>query len=146
MSRLVGPLLLYVGTVRQEPFRPELTQFPWQPCELGGHTPVPRGHRWGPGRSVWLLRITQPVLAGTGTQHRLNPEACALFATPCSGLTTALVLTDCAWGPVITPWGRGGRKVSSSEAAPALESSCEKDRKIRTEPGVNLSSFWWPRL
>ena len=68
----MGPLLLYVGTVRQELFWPELTRFPWQPCELGGHTPVPRGHRWGL-RGQFGSSVTQPVLAGTGTRTQAQP-------------------------------------------------------------------------
>ena len=61
--------------------------------------------------------LASRCLLEQGLERRLNPKACAPFATPRGGLTTALVLTDCTWGPVVMPRGRGSRKLSSSEAS-----------------------------
>ena len=120
-----GPPLLYVALCGQELFWPELTRLPWQPCESGGHTPVPKGHRWGPGGQLGSSQLPSWCLLEQGLEPRLSPEACAPFPTAHGGLATALVPVDLEWGPVITPrgragrpqGGRGGRKLSSSEAS-----------------------------
>lgn len=69
--------------------------------------------------------LSSRCLLEQGREPRLNPEACAPFPTARGAPTTALVLTDLEWGPVITPrgragrpqGGRGGRTLSSSEAS-----------------------------